>query len=164
MQKKTLIKYINESPLLNSIFKYTNPEVVTNIIQLELNTIINTIAPSKIIQYKANYSPYYNDDIVKNLKVSHNLLNTAIINNDQNSWREFRNFRNTIDKTIKIKKTEYIRKKFNNNLTQWKFLKTFNNKNKQCIPSNITHNGKQVTSPKEIATIANIFLLKKFTK
>ena len=164
LQRRTLIKYINESPLLNSIFKYTNPEIVTNIIQLELNTIINTIAPSKIIQYKANYSPYYNNEIIKNLKVSHNLLNTAIINNDQNSWREFRNFRNKIDKTIKINKTEYIRNKFNNNSTQWKFLKTFNNKNKQQIPSNITHNGKQVTSPKEIATIANNFLLKKLIK
>lgn len=164
LNRQTLTKYINESSLLNSIFRYTDPDIVTNIIQLELNTIINAIAPSKKIQFKANYTPYYNNEIIENLKVSHNLLNTAIINNDQTSWREFKNFRNNLDKTIKIEKTEYIKKKFNNKSTQWKFLKTFNNKNKQQIPSNLTHKGKQTTSPRELATIANNFFIDKILK
>ena len=71
------------------------------------------------------------------------------------------NFRNALNKKIKNAKTEYFQKNFETQNNQWKFLKNFNNKSKQHPPNNITHQGKQITSPKEIATIANDFLLTK---
>ena len=58
-------------------------------------------------------------------------------------------------------KENYIEKKFEDKKTQWKFLRKFNNKNNQQIQNNISHNGKQVTSPKEIANIANNFFVNK---
>ena len=43
-------------------------------------------------------------------------------------------------------------------------MKTFNKSNKQQVPSNITFNNKQVTSPKTIAEICNNFFVQKVRK
>ena len=96
--------------------------------------------------------------------MSNNLLNQAIVNNDQNTWRELKNFRNNLNKNIDFHKSQYIENKLKNKSTQWKFVKQFNGVNKQQIPNNITFKGKQVTSPKEIAKIANNFFVDKFLK
>ena len=40
-------------------------------------------------------------------------------------------------------------------------MKTYNKTNKQVVPSNITYNNKQVTSPKTIAEICNNFFVQK---
>ena len=84
--------------------------------------------------------------------------------NSHEDWREFKNFRSTIDKKIKIAKREFLKQKFNDNKNQWKFLKNFQGKNKQHPPNNICQNGKQITSPKDIATIANDFFIDKIEK
>lgn len=164
INKYNLTSYINSSDLLNSIFNYSDPEIITNIIQLELNTIINSIAPSKIIQYKKDYVPYHNNEIRNNLKESEQLLNKAIKNYDQNDWRNFRNYRNKLSKDIDNEKNKYIQNKFRDKDKQWQFLKQFNNNNKQQIPDNISHDNKQITSPKSIAKIANDFFIEKVKK
>ena len=67
LTKNTLNLYVKNSTLLNSIFNYTDPDIITNLIQLELNTIINFIAPPKIVQFSKNYVPYHNTEIRQNL-------------------------------------------------------------------------------------------------
>ena len=79
---------------MNSIFLYTNPNIIANLIQVELNAIINFLAPSKIIQATKNYIPYYNDEIKSKIEVKKILLSKAIVSKCADDWREFRNFRN----------------------------------------------------------------------
>ena len=161
LNRFNLEKYINNSSILNSIFRYTDPELITNIIQIELNAIINLIAPPKIVQFRKNYTPYYTEEIRNNIKESETLLNIAIKNYNQDDWRNFKNFRNKLCKDVAQEKTKYIETKFQNKGTQWKFLKQFNKNEKQQVPNNITFNNKHVTSPKEIAKIANNFFIDK---
>ena len=42
--------------------------MIAELLQLELNTIINAIAPSKNVQFKSNYTPYYDNDILQKTK------------------------------------------------------------------------------------------------
>ena len=156
--------YINNSYLLNSIFRYDNPEIITNIIQIELNAIIDSIAPAKIVQYKKDFCPYYDSNIVNKLKLSNVMLTAAINSHNQNDWRAFKNDRNDLSKIIDKAKSTYCKNNFKNKNKQWKFIKNFNNSNKQQIPNNITHNNKQITSPRELANIANNYFIDKIIK
>ena len=141
LNKNTLSKHVQQSHLLNSIFSYDDPDIVADILQLELNSIINSIAPSKIVQYRKDYIPYYNPNILQELELNKSLLNKAIYTNKHDDWLEFKNFRNTLDKKIRNAKSEYLEKNFADKKCQWKFLKKFNNRNKQHPPNNISHNG-----------------------
>ena len=51
LTKEKLCDLIDRSELLNSIFKYTDPNIIENIIQIELNSIIDFISPSKTVQF-----------------------------------------------------------------------------------------------------------------
>ena len=71
---------------INTIFNYTEPNIIANILLFELDVIINSIAPKHRIQVRKNYSPYVN----KKLKIEHNLKNQlysqAIETNDQENF------------------------------------------------------------------------------
>ena len=58
-----LNSYIDCNDILQTIFNYTCPNLIANILMTELNAIINIIAPSKIIQVRNNYTPYMTDDL-----------------------------------------------------------------------------------------------------
>ena len=62
LTKHNIEQYINYSNL-NSIYNSNDPDFIANTIQLELNTIYNILAPSKIVQYKNNYTPYHTNEI-----------------------------------------------------------------------------------------------------
>ena len=131
---------------------------------MELNSIINTLAPPKITQYKTNYTPYIDDNIKRQMDMTQTLLNKAINTHGINDWIEYKNHRNLINKQIRKLKKEYIRKKFKQQNNKYKFIKQFNNTNKQQVPSAIIHNNLKITSPKKIAEIANNFFVDKIEK
>ena len=106
---------------LDSIFNSNDPNFITNIIQLELNTIYNILAPSKLVQHNNNHIPYYNNEIRDRLKNCNILLTKAISSKNKDDWRQFRNFRNTVNKEIKVLKTDYIREKMTDSKNNWKF-------------------------------------------
>ena len=112
LSKNTLLKFINSSSILNDIFNYVDPNMIANILQLELNSIINVIAPTRIVQFKKNYIPYINNDIKLNLITQQNLLKTAIETNDMNDWRLFKNFRNHLSKIIEKSKKSFFEENF----------------------------------------------------
>ena len=101
---------------LDTKFLSQDPDYIANTIQLELNTIYNILAPSKLVQFKSNHIPYYNSDICEKLKGCDNLLTQAISSKSKEDWRNFRNFRNSVNKEIKVLKTDYIK----NNMTDTK--------------------------------------------
>ena len=62
-------------------------------------------------------------------------------------------------------KSEYFTNQFSNRRDQWGFLKYFKNTSPiQQIPNNIHFEGKQITSSKKIAIIANNFFIDKIKK
>ena len=99
--KNSLILAFKQNEILDKIFNHTNPNTIANILQIELNSIINTLAPPKITQYKTNYIPYIDDNIKRQMDMTQTLLNKAINTHGINDWIEYKNHRNLINKQIK---------------------------------------------------------------
>ena len=144
---------------LDTVFHSQDPDYIANTIQLELNTIYNILAPSKVVQYKSDHIPYYNAKIRQKLKSCDLMLSKAILSKEKDDWRNFRNFRNSLDKEIKVLKTEYIKSKMTDNKNNWKFLKKFNKCSKSKPPDRLIHNGIPITNPIELANMANNFFI-----
>ena len=159
--KEKMTNYIKNSDELNSIFCQTDPNIIASIIQIEINSIIELIAPGKRTQYKKNYQPYINDTLVKQLKHSQELLEIAINTKNMDSWREYKHFRNETVKNIKIEKKNYITEKLGHNRNKWKMIKEINGNNKTCPPSEIQKGNETITSPKSIANLANNYFIDK---
>ena len=155
LTKSALELAIDNSECLNSIFNYDDPDIIAEILQTELNLIIEVIAPHKVIQCKKDYIPYLNDDLKQQIKENNDILSQAINTNNSDSWRHFRNKRAIINKNMGKAKTQYIQNRFRHSKDKWRLLKSLNNSQKQQIPHVISHKGDKITSPKEIAKIAN---------
>ena len=56
LTKHTLNEYFSHNDTLNTIFNYTDPEIVANVLINEITLIINCIAPPKKIQCSNNYA------------------------------------------------------------------------------------------------------------
>ena len=119
------------------------------------------MAPAKIVQCKANYIPYYNEEITNQIQNSNQMLTLAINSHSSENWREYRSKRIQLNRDIKILRTQYIKNKMDENHKNWKFLQKFNNCNKNHPPARLNINGTIVTSPKEIANTSNNFLFQK---
>merc|ERR1712240_69124 len=67
---------------INYAFQHCNSNSIANIIQNELCTIIETLAPTKYKQFYKKYTPYYNRDINSEIRrVDKNLTRAIKINN-----------------------------------------------------------------------------------
>ena len=54
LNKQNLCLYFDNNENLNTIFNHTDPNIIANILQVELNGIIDTISPPKIVQFSKN--------------------------------------------------------------------------------------------------------------
>ena len=164
LTEQNLLKYINANLNLSKIFRYTDPNLVAEILQIELNSIIEIIAPTKKIQVKKNFTPYLSPQTKENLKKSKHLLNQAIEKNEMSKWTEFKNFRNQTTKEVKEDKKSFFKKQFLHHKKKWQLIKELNGNCKKNSPDSILHNGTEHTSPKQIAQLANEFFINKILK
>ena len=71
---------------MDRIFQSQDPNYIANILQIELNTIFDILAPSKIVQLKNNHIPYYDNKIRAKVKECDKLLTSAIKSNKIEDW------------------------------------------------------------------------------
>ena len=50
LNKNSLLLALDQSEI-DQVFNFSDPNMISNFLQVELNTIINTLAPAKIVQY-----------------------------------------------------------------------------------------------------------------
>ena len=92
---------------INSIFNYSNPNHVCNILIEELNYIIDFLAPATIKPFKKCYQPYLDQSLKDQICESEQLLTKAITTNAQEDWRFHKRKRNLLGKNIKEAKRKY---------------------------------------------------------
>ena len=68
--------------------------MITAHLQLEINTIINTIAPPHTVQYKIDFKPYMTRDLRTYMETTKQLLQKAIRTQEFEHWTEYKNHRN----------------------------------------------------------------------
>ena len=161
LTKDALEKCFDQSIHLNKIFQYNNPDLITEILQIELDSIIETLAPSKVIQVKIKDPPFINPDIQAKIKTNNMTLTQAITTNQPDNWHKFRLEQRALTQDIKAAKSEYIKSRLTHSDDKWKFLKQINNNPSQQLPQTIIHNGEVTNSPKSIAKLANDHFIQK---
>merc|ERR1712240_202393 len=90
--------------------------------------------------------------------------NKAKQTQQDDDWREYKNYRATINKQIDRQKQEYINKKLTNSEDRWKTLNEINNKSTFTSPRNIIHNDSIITNIQEICNIANDYYINSIKK
>lgn len=64
----TLNQYLSNNDILQTIYTYTDPDLIAEIMMSEYNNIIDIVSPHIIRQVQKNYTPYIN----KNLDIKNN--------------------------------------------------------------------------------------------
>ena len=160
-----------------------------NTLMTELNLIIDTIAPTRVIQISKCHTPYIDEQCRQLIDARDKLYDFAIFTKDHDDWRIFRHKRNEVEKLIESKKKEHFTKKFTTNRPQninnnhnnfqnidqkrntntdtnghgmWKNLKKFSGTNKAIPPRSIISNNMIINSAKKICNLANEYYVAKF--
>ena len=114
--------------------------------------------------YKNDFIKYYDDKIRKDLKIQQNLLDTAIKSVLTDHWRNFKNFKNNLLKTIKTKKINFLKDKINNSNDKWKLLKKLKEESSIKTPQMLKYLNFCYTDSKMITNISNNFFIEKIKK
>ena len=102
-----MTQYCNSKKTIDTVFDYGTQDQIADILINELNTIIQTIAPSKLIQCKNRYNKWYNHDIEIQADIKNKAHDKAKRTNDPDDWRDFRRQRNKYNNVIKTVKNKY---------------------------------------------------------
>ena len=95
---------------MQSIYTYTDPNHITEIMMNEYDNIIDIICPRIIRQVWKNYTPYINKKLrIKKLNL-HKLHRQAKHSRNATDWLIYKNTKATINKEISLNKTKYINK------------------------------------------------------
>ena len=104
LTKHTLSQYFLHNDNLNTIFNFTDPNIIANILHFEMDLIINCIAPRHRVQVKKKYSPYVSKELMNQYNKKNDLYSQAIAKNDMDLFRQFKNERNGFYRNLKKKK------------------------------------------------------------
>merc|ERR1712240_629180 len=134
------------------------------IIMREFNNIIEIIAPRTKRQVKKNYTPYLNKETREGKKKLYQMHKKAKQTQENDNWREYKNYRATINKQIDGQKQEYINKKLDNSKDRWKTVNEINNKTTFTSPRSIIYKDSIITNIQEICNIANDYYISSIKK
>ena len=173
--------YCDMNDKIDTVFDYDTSNEIADILIDEINNILQTIAPSKLIQYKSRYSKWYNKDIQAQADIKDRAHDKAKKTNDPDDWRQFRRQRNKYNNDIKTAKKKYyynrltlkgtndkkdtkLKDCMSSNNKLWSTVKDMTNNSNRTPPRHIDHNNRQVTSLRQIADIANRLYIDKIDK
>ena len=131
-------------------------------------TILNKHAPLKVFQVRNNYSPWLSKETKQLISDRNKLHKEAIEESCSAKYESYKKLRNTINKRLEEDRIEYYKSKFyqeNPSIsTIWRNANDYLNTSKRSFnntPCLIKHNGKIVTSAKELANALNDTFLQK---
>ena len=93
---------------IDTVFDYDTSNEIADILIDEINNIIQTIAPSKLIKCKDRYNKWYNMDIETQADIKNKAHDKVKLTNDPDDWRDFRRQRNKITMILGLLKITTI--------------------------------------------------------
>ena len=97
----SLLYYINMTNNIDTVFSTDNTNMIAETIINEIDTCINTISPSKLIQCTKKHCKWYTPELTKLAQHKNRVHNIAKHSNTEEDWRIFRNVRNKYTNLIK---------------------------------------------------------------
>ena len=87
LMKHNLNQYLSHNDIINTIFNYTDPNVITEILVNEISLMIECIAPSQKVQCSHNYTPWITEEYRSKSKIKDILHSKVKITNSEDNWR-----------------------------------------------------------------------------
>ena len=115
------------------------------------------LVPSKIVQCRADFNPYKNQEIIDKEEKTRLCFQNAITSNSSQDWEELKDSKSTLRNLWTKAKRVLYAKELLNPRKVWNFLKTVTGGSKISIPSTIIDNGMVTQAPTKIASIMNLF-------
>ena len=160
LNSKTLMPLIENNLKLQGIFSTSEPDTIAETLTTEIDNIVESVAPSKIIQIKKKDNLKITGETRNKILEADIAVTKATRTLEQNDFRHAKNLQNEVKKRIKEDETEYLKRNLNNNKKDFRTIKEeLETDNK--TPTRIIHNGEEIRSQKRIAEIMNKFYVKK---
>ena len=164
IEEENATAMVLENQKLMETLTRTSTEKIWTLMIEGMNEVINGIAPTKVVQCKADYIPYINKEVLEHIEETNEQLTKAIETKKTDEWRLYTNLRNQVGKLIEGSKKVFFELKQNTTKGRWYTIKNLAQENKTTTPSRILDKGAYITSPKEIANSLQDFFIDKIIK
>merc|ERR1712240_255237 len=162
--KHALNQHLEHNDILKSVFTYTDPNLITDVVMSEINNTIEIIAPCTVKQEQKIYAPYIDTNLRNKQRILQKLYNKAKSTKNNEDWLNYKDKKARINKDAANQRKKYIANKLNSANDRWKTLKDLNNKNPITTPRNIMEGNKIYNNPKDICNIANNYYIDTIKK
>ena len=89
-----LLYHINLTNTIDTIYDYTDPNIISEILINEIDHIIETISPSKKIQCTKKHIKQYTKELNDLAEIKNKYHSKAKYTDSEEDWRQFRLIRN----------------------------------------------------------------------
>ena len=148
---------------LEEIFQKSDPDEIAETMITEMDNIIQTLAPSKIVQRRPKDETKYSQETRDLKEDSDKQLEHAISVGNNEEFRLYNAKRNKFQRELNKENEVNLKKKLGNPRMMWREVNNVIEKKSGEVPSSIVENGKVETSPKRLADIFNDFFVHKIT-
>ena len=87
-----------------SILSMTDPDKIWSLYIEAMNAIVNTLAPTKVVQFRKDHGPYVKEDVRNQICEVDKQLEKSITTKDMEKWRLYCVMRYSVLKTIEMTK------------------------------------------------------------
>ena len=164
LTRQNLLEAFMANDKLNDIFQIHDIDQKWEFLIEIYNGIINTLAPSRLIQIKDDKTPFLTPEIEDDIKSLDIQLTNAIQTKDMEEWRSYRAMRNILYRTIENLKSIFYIDLLKKSRQMWKTVKSLNKNDKGSTPTSIVVNNKLVSSPGKMCVALNGFFHNKILK
>ena len=121
--------------------KYHNINKAYNNFFQKMIEVVNNIAPLKTARIKNKSNEWFDSEIAEKLSIRDQLFKKSKSSRLNIDWEIYKEARNEVQRTIKLKKKQYLEEKLSENIAKpkelWQILKSLALTNKNDSPSNI---------------------------
>ena len=124
LSAENLIREVEMSQKLQTIYQYSDPNLVAPIIRDELDRIINLLAPKKRVQVRSKKN-HIDPEFKEQKKEVDKLLTLAIKSKLRDDWIVFKHARNLLFKSLRLREQQYIELNINHPNKGWSFVQDY---------------------------------------
>ena len=166
--KETFLNDIQEAKCagkFDGVFLASTPDEAVEAFTQSYCEVLDHHAPIKVIQNRKDYVPYISPHLSNLMVERDQLKESAAETGSMADYEEYKKKRNKVSSLLKSAKNNYYEGKFNDDnistKTVWKTAYELLGNCRSTFPTQILHNGRLLSNPKEIATEVNNFFVSK---
>ena len=150
------------------VYSCNDPQNAVDLLTMELTSILDTMAPIKVVQNRKNFAPWLSTYTKEIIKMRNEALDKAHISNNEGDWCRYKKLQNKVTNLLKNEKLIWQERKLKEASTDsrkiWSFAKSWLGWSKGGPPKKLLVGDRLVSKPYEIAQHMNSFFKQKVQK